>query len=153
MFLNPSPAITANDIDAIEKALQVVIPKKVQEHYLAHNGGMPRPNCYWFIGDGIEWHRIRTFFPMKYPEGGRTLEKVYRLGIDKDDLIRNLVPFADDEGGNYFCFDETGRVFFYPLDAWDHELSRQENKEKTPEFLCSSFQAFVLGLAPNPEDH
>lgn len=40
MFINTSAAITKNDIDEIEKKLNVVLPKKLVLHYMKYNGGI-----------------------------------------------------------------------------------------------------------------
>lgn len=146
IFSQTSQSISELEIREIEKNLNIIIPAEVREHYLMNNGGVPNFR-YWFVDETI-WHRIRKFLPMKYPVGGRTIETVYRMGIEKGYLIPGLVPFADDDGGNYFCFDEEARVFFYAIDAWDDSISYDANKLQISEQLCSSFEKFVDGLAP-----
>lgn len=44
-----------------------------------------------------------------------------------------LVPFADDWGGNVYCFDKAGRILFV-----DHEA-----REPEPELVAASFAVFV----------
>ncbi len=44
MFINTSAAITKNDIDEIEKKLNVVLPKKLVLHYMKYNGEISEKN-------------------------------------------------------------------------------------------------------------
>lgn len=144
---NPSERITQDDIRAVASRLDIAIPEQVEAFYLAQNGGVPTLSC-WMMENG-ECHCIQTSLPMKY--GKRTLESVYLMGIAKDYLTRNMVPFANDAGGNYFCFDHRGHVYFYAMDGWDSDLSMGENRSKAAQWLAGSFQAFIAGLVPDPE--
>src|SRR5262249_49033456 len=147
MFLRESEKLTPDDIRALEAKLGFTIPIEVKEHYLRHNGGIPDPNC-WMMENG-EWHCIQQFIPMKY--GRRTLDSVYLQGIEKGYLTKNLVPFANDHGGNYFCCDEAGRVYFCAMDVWSRGLPDEANRKRATKLLAASFSAFVSGLVPDPE--
>jgi hypothetical protein len=147
IFRNAGDSIMREDILEIASRLNIVIPQAVQAHYLRHNGGIPEPDC-WIMENG-EWHCVQAFLPMKH--GRRTLESVYLQGIAKDYLARNVVPFANDAGGNYFCFEPRGRVCFYAMDGWNAERSVEENKKKATQWLANSFEEFIAGMVPNPE--
>jgi len=148
MFQRLARAINEQDIREIEHSLEITIPVEVREHYVEQNGGVPEPNC-WYPEDD-EPLCIARFLPMKYPgkADDLTVESVYRKGISKDYLIKNLVPFAVDWGTNFFCFNERGDVYFYAMDAWSGKLSTEENKRKAAKFLVGSFREFIAGLKP-----
>lgn len=147
MFLRESERLTPDDIRHVELNLGITLPAEVTQHYLDHNGGIPDPNC-WMMDNG-EWHCVQQFLPVKY--GRRTLETVYLQGIEKGYLAKNLIPFANDHGGNYFCVDQEGRVYFCAMDVWDRDLSDETNRKNATKLLVDSFSAFVAGLVPDPE--
>ena len=154
MFQRVSKPLMLEDITQVELDLGILIPNEVKIHYLQHNGGLPDPNTWIIDEDFGIWHSVSTFFPMRYPSDfstGITIESVYKQGQEKDFLLRDLVPFANDPGGNFFCFDPNGQVYFYSMDDWDQNLSKDENKLKSKRFLTNSFSAFVEGLTSEPK--
>jgi hypothetical protein len=112
-FRKTVESLNETDFQGVERELGVRLPREVRDHYLQYNGGIPEHPC-WKLDWGDEYSRVSTFLPMKYTlRRGRNVESVYRNGIDGEYLVRGLVPFANDEGGNYYCFNEHGEVFFY----------------------------------------
>ncbi|MGH9760486.1 MAG: SMI1/KNR4 family protein [Blastocatellia bacterium] len=146
MVRKPAERLTLNDLDEVELNRGVKLPDEVRRHYLEYNGGIPDPNC-WVMENG-EWHCVQQFLPIKY--GKRTLESVYLKGVEKGYLGPEMVPFANDQGGNYFCFDQAGRVFFYAMDVWSPDATNEENKKRAAKLLADSFNEFVSGLDVNP---
>ncbi|MEK3806094.1 SMI1/KNR4 family protein [Bacillus sp. FSL H8-0547] len=62
----------------------------------------------------------------------------------KDRLIDNVFPFADDPGGNLYCFDY--RSSDHPsICYWDHEEAF-ENREKAIKFICHTFTDLIESL-------
>src|SRR5262245_66279103 len=146
-FSNVREKITAAEIADTGTALGVVIPDEVVQHYVEHNGGTPARAC-WESND-FEPQCISQFLPIKHAtKGGLSVEKSYRNGVDKGFLPRGLVPFAVDWGGNYFCFDEDGGVYFFAVDAWSDDRSTEENQKDATRFLSRSFKTFVDKLVP-----
>lgn len=74
------------------------------------------------------------------------MESVLAVARAKDILLGNLVPFASDWGGNYFCFDSHGRIYFYSLDDWSAEMSMEENKKNAARLLANDFDSFFERL-------
>jgi cell wall assembly regulator SMI1 len=148
MFRKLSESVNRNDINELEQKLGIIFPEEVKGHYLEYNGGIPDPNC-WVMDNG-EWHCVQQFLPMKH--GKRTIESVYLQGMERGYLIAKTVPFANDPGGNYFCFNEAGQVYFYAMDVWSPDLPAEENRKKAAKRLAESFQEFVSGLEPDPEE-
>jgi len=144
----PTLPLSREDLASVERDLGITIPEEVKAHYLRHNGETPDPGC-WILENG-EAACIAECFPIKH--GERTLESVYKTGLEKGFLTKGLVPFANDWGGNYFCFDERGQAHFYAMDAWSDRLSMEENKKKAASLLTESFKAFIQGLVPDPSE-
>ncbi len=66
---------------------------------------------------------------------------------DKQVIPENLLPFANDWGGNYFCLNvDSGLVSYFTTDNFYAELSFEENQKKSETVICSSFTNFVQGL-------
>jgi cell wall assembly regulator SMI1 len=146
-FSDVSERITAAEVAETATALGIVIPDDVVRHYAEHNGGTPSRPCW--EQDGWEPACIAEFLPIKHAtDGGSSLENSYLNGVKKGFLPRWLIPFAVDWGGNYFCFDEDGQVYFVAVDAWRENLSNEENQEKATRLLSRSFKTFVDKLVP-----
>jgi hypothetical protein len=146
-FSGASEPVSAAEIADTATALGVVIPEEVARHYVEHNGGTPARPC-WEQND-FEPLCIAEFLPIRHAtEDGSSVETSYANGVKKGFLPRGLVPFAVDWGGNYFCFDEDGRVYFFAVDAWSDRLSNEENQKKAAKLLSRSFKTFIDKLVP-----
>ena len=122
-----------------------IFPDEMKYLYLRCNGGFPERNC-WEYEEG-EFHSIHGFIPIKYATGSRgCIEDVYKKLVSKNLLPKTFMPFARDPGGNYFCTEEKGKVYFYAMDAWDDELSDEENQKKATSLICDFFSQFINGL-------
>ena len=79
------------------------------------------------------------------------MEKVLKL-LRTDEVIPDwLVPFADEEGGNLFCFSvretDSGSIYYY-----DHEFEYGDNPEKHITYLAESMKVFIDSLIDCEED-
>jgi len=150
LFSKGGVNLSSEDIGDIQQHLNLVLPEELVNHYLIHNGGIPS-NSFWILEDGCSlW--VKKFLPMKFPVGtGRTLEDSYLLMVAKNVMPKGLIPFAIDHGGNYFCIDTSGEVYFYAVDRWDEALSDEQNHEKAKKKLGVSFQLFVNQLVETDE--
>lgn len=63
-----------------------------------------------------------------------------------------ILPFAIDDGGNFFCLDLVeGCVCFFAVDGYDPDLSAAVNHVRAYRWLTSSFELFVSGLKGESE--
>lgn len=126
--------LTPERLAAFEKHLGTQLPEPYRAHLLAHNGGYvdgAREICelhhVYGIHDGPKWAR--------FPDS----RAIYG-GL----VPRNLLPIADDPGGNLLCIvvdgSNRGAVCF-----WDHE--RAGNPADSVRELAPDFGAFLRGLA------
>jgi hypothetical protein len=95
---------------------------------------------------------IRYFLPIRFPmpTSQQTVESVYRQVTAKGVLPKDLVPFAVDWRGSYFCFDADGHVFYFSLDGWHAWLSLAENQSRAKHLIAPTFSVFVSQLEKPP---
>lgn len=126
--------LTPERLAAFEKSLGTQLPEPYRAHLLAHNGGYAdgaRDICelhhVYGIHDGPQWAR--------FPDS----QAIYG-GL----VPRNLLPIADDPGGNLLCIvldgADRGAVCF-----WNHERAGSPVHSVTQ--LAPDFGAFLRGLA------
>lgn len=133
----------AEDLERIEQKFQVKIPAAVREHYLAYNGGYPEKPV--FTDKSGNAYIVGWFIPV-CGEKKLSVEKMLRL-LREDEAIPNwLIPFADDAGGNLFCFsvreEDYGAIYYY-----DHEFEYGENPEEYVTYLAETITIFINSLA------
>lgn len=144
MLIETSQAITLSDIENVAKKLDLVFPDDFKEHYLLYNGGYPEKDTYsWSNGEKTT---INTFFSIKY-DGFDILEKVYEsLILSKNYLSKGIVPFATDDGGNFFCISCTrkslGEVFYC-----DNNHYNVNNKDECLIQIENSFTDFLNNIS------
>lgn len=139
-FIDTKPSLTNADINEFETTLGFALPSDLREHYLAYNGGQPVPR---FFPKGDEVFAVEEFLPIKFGIRRERFEDAYQDIVVGNDLFPSkLIPFANDAGGDYFCYSlrdrAEGSVVFYQSEYYDDPsrcvvtLSRSLN-----EFLAS----------------
>jgi hypothetical protein len=80
--------------------------------------------------------KLGIVFPRHYLD---LMSELKKRGVPLQDILEeharsdraswphHLVPFFQDGGGNYYCFDTKSSSAEYPVVLIDHELSRDEN--------------------------
>ncbi|CAN7602984.1 SMI1/KNR4 family protein [Trinickia sp. LjRoot230] len=143
--------LTRADIDAAEEEVGMPFPTGFREHYLRYNGGIPALSCFPATEE-CEPIEVATFFPIKYNSPEHDLKRTviegkYHFMRGKGVIPEGLLPFAGDHGGNFFCLDlKGGDVYFFATDAFDPDLSLEENHEKAKRWLTHSFEEFLISL-------
>ena len=141
-FENTKISITEQDINKIEETFKFNFPTDFKSHYLIYNGG--RPKKHVFIDEGYEFI-VGYFIPIKHGVNDRILERVLELFRDDQDFPNWLIPFADEPGGNLYCFsidpDEEGAIYY-----WNHEI---EDPEESYSYLAESLKEFIDSMVEN----
>ena len=142
-FLEVSKQLTKDELIEIENELDISFTKDFKEHYLENNGGYPVKR--YFLWPDEAKTRINHFFSIKY-EGFSQLEAAYdNLFITEQILPFGFLPFASDDGGDFFCIstlpDSYNKVFFCDMHHYDEEVI--ENYI-TP--ISNSFKEFIENL-------
>ncbi|CAK7027181.1 MAG: hypothetical protein DELT_02622 [Desulfovibrio sp.] len=154
-FTDCEKKLSVDDISAIERQLSVSFPKTFTSLYLEYNGGKPDRNTWVDPSGERDNIEIREFMPMLYAEqfgndpdftlDGRTLDEWTRKT-----LPMNLVQFAIDWDGNYFCLGCTdGQIYYFIRDECDENLSHEQNLDANTKFLSNSFADFINELVVN----
>ena len=123
IFHETSDAITSEEISNIEDRLKINFPEEFKEHYLKDNGGYPERDSYpWTDSSSTT---VNTFLSMKY-EGFGNLENTYiNLILDKKYLPKEILPFAIDDGGNFFCIssrsEDYGAIYYCNNDEYEND--------------------------------
>lgn len=122
--------ITQDEFSEFEKKFSKIFPDSFREFYLENNGGyLPEsvhPSPLLFSG----------FNSIKY--GKVSIEKIYQDLIDDFNELKDMVPFADDEGGDCFLLSlrdkDYGKIYIWLMD------------EKNLSFVSKSFDDFINEL-------
>ena len=137
------------DLDRIEQKFHVKIPADVREHCLAYNGGYPEKPI--FTDENGNEYSVDLFIPVRDGKK-RPMEKTLELLRADDDVIPDwLIPFAEEDGGNLFCFSvresDLGAIYYY-----DHEFEYGEDPEEHITWLAESITAFINALTEDEDD-
>ncbi|KQQ49283.1 hypothetical protein ASF84_23575 [Pseudomonas sp. Leaf127] len=99
-LIESAPSLSAADINRFEQALDVGFPQAFRDFYLATNGG--------YIDDALNGNDLLLagFVPIKH--GRVPMEQAYRELVEDAPALAGKMPFAFDEGGNYFLLSLDG---------------------------------------------
>ncbi|UYZ63945.1 SMI1/KNR4 family protein [Hymenobacter weizhouensis] len=161
-FTGTEAPATAADLRAIEQEYGFVFPEDYKAHILRVNGGWPRRNTFLQSREnGRTTERdINQFKPVQH--GSYTLER--SLESLRDQLHPDLIPFADEAGGDQFCLsvgpEDYGSVYYIAHESYrppafleDDELVPQPREYgEGVHFLAPSFTAFLEGLIEVPDE-
>lgn len=139
------------DIYKTESKLSITLPDDFVSHYLQFNGGIPEKS-WWDGGEGFEPVEVAGFKPFVYntqtnDDPRSLIDGCYISMLDREVIPRNLLPFANDWGGNFFCLNlDNYSIVYFATDSFDKDLTMQENHIKLQRYLTNSFSHFVEGL-------
>jgi len=136
--------ITKKEIEEIERDLKISFPQEIQDFYLKNNGGRYDKNLFEHEDDG---YKIHNFLSLKHGPG--TIESAFKSAfLDNELMPKNLVPFAIDAGGDFFCFsiadEDFGAIIFFDSEYYD-----EPDRCLVP--LADSFSDFIAQLIVDEE--
>lgn len=145
-FIGTVQAVTDSDVGEVERKFGFSFPGDFRDHYLTHNGGRPEKNL--FKKDDTVFV-VSEFLPIKYGRTNCLFEDVFRdLKIDQQVLPKHLVAFADDPGGDYYCFSvrdkDAGSIWIYRGDYSDEP-------DRAVEFLAKSLDEFLESMVADED--
>jgi cell wall assembly regulator SMI1 len=144
-FSRIRPPLTQADLASVEKRLGVILPADLKDHYLRHNGGRPAPR---FFEKNDEWYGVHQFLTMIHGDHNTGFEETYRdLALDNPLFPAGVIPFAVDEGGDYFAYsvrpESYGQILFVQSDYF-------QEPDRYLVFLSPSLANFLDALADEP---
>lgn len=150
-IINCEKKIGRTDIAKTEEKLSITLPDDFVSHYLQFNGGTPEKS--WWDGDeDFEPIEVAAFKSFVYngqtnDDPGSFIDSCYISMVDREVIPQNLLPFANDWGGNFFCLDlDNYSIVYYASDSFDEDLTMQENHTTLQRYLTNSFANFVNQL-------
>jgi hypothetical protein len=140
-FIRTVQPVTSSELTEVERAFGFSFPAAFREHYLIHNGGRPKNNLFKKDDTVLV---VSEFLPIKYGRANCLFEDVFRdLKVERDVLPKHLVAFADDPGGDYYCFSvshkDAGTIWIYRGEYYD-------NPERAVTYLADSLPVFIESL-------
>jgi len=149
-IVDSKPALTASDLDDLERRLSIKLPDDYRQFLIRQNGGRPVSPVFTFVessrgptDSSVAW--FLSVHQGKYSN----FEKDFRnFKVVQRRMPDNLVPIAHDPFGNEICMsfsgDDRGAIYF-----WDHESEADEGEEPTYNncyLIAKSLTEFLDGL-------
>lgn len=135
-FRDCLPPVGDRDIDEVERKMGVVFPNVLRRHFKQFNGGTTVKAAVR-VGDRL--FAVHDFMSIKH--GNSNIDDTFNYL--KPILPANMLPFASDPGGNFYCVflrvESYGKVYFV-----DHE--ELHDPEQAFEFMLDSFELFLDSL-------
>jgi cell wall assembly regulator SMI1 len=140
-----------SDISRLEKDIGFSLSEPFKALYIKHNGGVPSRS--WIItDDGYDPMQVADFKAV-YSEGAgdpsstEFIGGCYRKMCQRQVIPHTLLPFAVDDGGNFFCLDlMSDAVMFYAVDTFRADVSMATNQVAAQKIIAISFEKFIEGL-------
>lgn len=128
LLVNAEKELSGADLDSLEGVLGGRLPLEFRQLYLSSNGG------YIDDAQGGNGLLLAGFVPVKY--GRIPMELAYKELVEDFPHLKGHVPFAFDEGGNYFLLTlsgaEQGEVGLWIMDTEEYHVVA----DTFSEFLC-----------------
>jgi hypothetical protein len=154
-ILGGSGEITPKEFKDVEGKLDITLPEKLKNLTRDYDAGYPIPGDVVFLDNSTkapDGTCVGAFlaFRSDYPYEGETMIGAYKRHEDDEFFPEDLIAFALDGGGNYFCFDYRGgrENVDPPVVFWQHEAAGRP-EAITP--LAPNFEAF-LGMLKTEEE-
>ncbi|MEL7937806.1 SMI1/KNR4 family protein [Pseudomonas delhiensis] len=154
-FYKSGPSISLPDIELLEKIVNHSLPEDFKQFYLTHNGGIPDRD-WWDSDDNYDPVRVKRFKIIArtneaYSNDTKYLDALYTT-MTKKVVPETLLPFAIDDGGNFFCLDLTeNNICLYAIDSFDNNISPESNHANAYRWLTGSFENFINNLKHESE--
>jgi cell wall assembly regulator SMI1 len=126
--------IDSETISNIEKHFDIEFPEEYKKIVLNYNGARPRPNVY--DTEKTKERTVKSLLSLDQKDEGNILDVMNWIS---GRLPSKFIPFANDDSGNYLCFDYSKNHKNPPIYLWLHE-------ENMVEKVSESFASFLSKL-------
>ncbi|WP_416466770.1 SMI1/KNR4 family protein [Pseudomonas sp. LFS044] len=150
-LLHCGSRISGADIEALEAQIGINLPVRFRAIYQAYNGGSPVRE-FWISDEDFEPVRVEGFKSISSVGAQDANETKYIGGCYRRMRERNvipskLVPFANDEAGNFICLEKgAGRVIYFAVDTFQTDLDMYLNHINAQRVMSDSFGDFIDSL-------
>lgn len=133
--------LSSNEVDALQRALNVQLPVLYVQYLQAYHGGKPTTDEFEY-GDNVSC--IQCFFPgnEKFPKAGSLLRK---YSYFQKRLPDATFPFGRTPGGDLICFDYSQNLE-PQIVLCDHEVDDAAGCMQK-HFVSADFESFLKNLA------
>ncbi len=140
-----------SQINELEAMLHIEIPEDYRLFLLSCNGGRPRKHVFTYIYEGRqEMGCVSRFLGIHEGEWDNLHQTTKTYKIFQKRLPDNLLPIANDPGGNLICLSLTGNdlgsIYF-----WDHDWEGEEPSYENTFLIATSFTEFIDSLMLDDE--
>ncbi|MND90693.1 SMI1 / KNR4 family protein [compost metagenome] len=155
-LLKSDSPVTEADIEALEINIGFKLPADFKDFYMDFNGGSPSRE-FWAEDEDFEPIRVEDFKSISRigaSDGCETkyIGGCYRLMQEKKVLPRQLVPFANDEAGNFICIEkDSGRIIYFAVDVFQPDIDMHLNHLNAQRHMSDSFGEFIESLVDEDE--
>lgn len=155
-LLQPDSPVTEFDIEALEVDIGFKFPVEFKDLYLEFNGGSPSRE-FWAEDENFEPIRVEDFKSISRVGVSDGLDTkyiggCYRVMQEKNVLPRQLVPFANDEAGNFICIEKgSGRIVYFAVDVFQPDIDMHLNHLNAQRYMSGSFGEFIESLVDEDE--
>ena len=140
--LESKPRCFIENIEEIELEKTIIFPKMYVGLMLLQNGGYLDKDSFEYL----DVYRSETigecamFLSIGHYSMGRFYETVEQYLSDPPEFFHeNLIPFAENGGGNLVCFDYRSTKEEPPIVFWCHD----DNEGEDVHFVANSFEEFL----------
>ncbi|WP_440778861.1 SMI1/KNR4 family protein [Pseudomonas syringae] len=136
-LITSTPRISIADFDNLEKEIGGQLPPDFKDIYLSINGGN--------IDDSNDSNSLLLsgFLPIRY--GQPPMKQAYKELIEEFPTLKGKLPFAFDEGGNYFLLSsfghDQGEVGLWIMDTEEYHI------------VAESFSEFLVRLSARADKY
>jgi hypothetical protein len=141
--------ITSEKINNLENKTDINIPLNYKEFLLKNNGGYPKKRGFLYrVQTNGRRAVVNKFLGIHDGENNNLYKYLITYKIREKRLPSNLIPIANDPGGNLICLsingEDVGKVYF-----WDHDLEAEEGQEpdySNVYFIADCIEDFLKDL-------
>ncbi|CED56789.1 putative uncharacterized protein [Aliivibrio wodanis] len=119
-IINCGKSLSKDELINIEVLIGQKMHSSLFVHFLKYNGGNPSSRNT-FDGGGLIELQVHSFlYVLEGKEEGLNFEDTVLSIINNKKLIPiDMLPFASNEGGDYFCICSRGKIYFCSMDFSD----------------------------------
>lgn len=140
-------------VHSFEKLQGITLPKNYVNFIIQHDGASLYADVFDYFDTPRQSVTSNSIAFIKFEKIGRFIEGLLEESVDdKDYFYKNLIPFGDNGGGDFICFDyrKNPKTDNPPIILWSHDV---ENNSQRISFIANNFEEFINMLyESNDED-
>jgi hypothetical protein len=134
---------------AFEKDFDVQLPDIYKDLVRLRDGGLLQKDLFYYNYKNDYWRNcVGRFLYWQKEDSSSYYSSLTNLYQDPPEFFpKGLIPFSQDGGGNYLCFDYRNSKENPPIVFWHHAVEENEGIF----YLADSFEEFINNLKDESE--